>query len=226
MTPFKEIGECLVSAGETDYFFRPSLLNMTRIGSPAEIVQAFYDLHNDEVTPLVERAIKAYGFVPEWLMQHIRSSDYGKRALLSAMSVLEACTDTDMTPLIGEFLPAKRKGRTFKRRYGAMSDFEMLVLARSLITHGVIGKAKVRQLQKHEGGSASTEFNAFEYISAARSHFGISRNEAEQLTMTEFQMMISAKYPDQKGFTREEYDSVADNYLARKADRLKKSASR
>jgi len=224
MTPFKEIGECLVSAGEEDYFFRPSLLSMTRIGSPVEIVQAFYDLHNDEVTPLVERAIKAYGLVPEWLMQHIRSADYGKRALLSAMSVLEACTDTDVAPLIGEFLPAKRKGRAFKRRYGAMSDFEMLVLARSLITHGVIGKAKVRQLQKHEGGSASTEFNAFEYISAARSHFGISRSEAEQLTMTEFQMMISAKYPDQKGFTREEYDSVQDDFLARQARRRAKAA--
>ncbi len=224
MIPFKEIGECMVSAGEVDYFFRPSLLNMTRIGSPEEIVQALYDLHNDEVTPLLERAVKAYGLVPEWLMQHIRRSDYGKRALLSAMSVLEACTDNDVTPLTGEFLPAKRKGRAFKRRYGLMGDFEMLILARSLITHGVIGKAKVRQLQKHEGGSSSTEFNAFEYISAARNHFGVCRAEAEQLTMTEFQMMISTKYPDQKGFTRDEYNQVADDYLARKAKKLAKAS--
>ncbi|WP_256872117.1 DUF6246 family protein, partial [Enterobacter cloacae] len=25
-------------------------------------------------------------------------------------------------------------------------------------------------------------------------------------TMTEFQMLLSAKYPEQKGFTRDEYD--------------------
>lgn len=48
----------------------------------------------------------------------------------------------------------------------------------------------------------------------------MSREEAEQLTMTDFQLLLAAKYPDQKDFTREEYDSVADDYLARKARRL------
>ncbi|MCL7648079.1 DUF6246 family protein, partial [Enterobacter hormaechei] len=38
-----------------------------------------------------------------------------------------------------------------------------------------------------------------------------SREEAENLTMTEFAMMLNAKYPDQKGFTREEYDAVMDD---------------
>lgn len=32
-----------------------------------------------------------------------------------------------------------------------------------------------------------------------------------ELTMTEFAMMLNAKYPDQKGFTREEYDAVMDD---------------
>ncbi len=78
----------------------------------------------------------------------------------------------------------------------------------------------IQRLQKHEGFGTSSEFNAFEYISAARAHLGISREEAEQLTMTEFQMMLAAKFPEQKGFTREEYDNVADDYLAKKARKL------
>lgn len=41
--------------------------------------------------------------------------------------------------------------------------------------------------------------------------------------MTEFQTLIAAKYPDQKGFTKDEYDAVADEYLAKKARRLAKS---
>ncbi|KUQ43263.1 hypothetical protein AWI16_14940 [Enterobacter ludwigii] len=61
------------------------------------------------------------------------------------------------------------------------------------------------------------------YISAARNHFGMSRAEASQLTMTEFQMLLAAKYPDQKGFTREEYDSIADDYLAKQAARRAKA---
>jgi len=223
MTPYKEIGECLITAGEDEYFFRPSFSAMSRIGEPQEIVQTFADLHHDELTPLIERATDAYGHVPAWLIEHIRSCSYGKRALMGAMTVMQACCEDDLSALIGEFRPARAKGRPFKRRMGLMGDFVLLLIAQSLITHGIIGKAKVRQLQRHETGKATTEFNAFDYVSAARNHFSMTRSEAEQLTMTEFQHMLAAKYPDQKGFTREEYDQVADDYLARKASRLAKS---
>ena len=224
MTPMKEIGECLISTHDADYMFRPSFSNMMRIGDPQEIVQAFYDLHSDEVTPLIERAVAAYGHVPAWLIEHMRSSTYGKRALMAAFSVMEACSESDLSSLIGEFRPAKAKGKAFKRRVGLMGDFDILLIAQSLITHGIIGKAKVRQLQRYENSAGTSEFSAFEYISAARNHFGISREEAERLTMTEFQHMLNAKYPDQKGFTREEYDSVQDDFLARQARRRAKAA--
>ena len=88
--------------------------------------------------------------------------------------------------------------------------------------HGIVGKAKVRQLQRHETGERTTEFKAFDYISAARSHFGMNRTEASQLTMTEFILFLNAKYPNQKGFTRDEYDQITNDYLARKARRLAK----
>lgn len=224
MMIMKEIGECMISTPNADYIFRPSFANMMRIGEPQEIVQTFADLHNDEVTPLIERSVMAYGCVPEWLVEHIRCSTYGKRALIAAFSVMEACSDDDLSPLIGEFRPAKAKGKPFKRRAGQMDDFGILLIAQSLITHGIIGKAKVRQLQRNESTTATTEFRAFEYISAARNHFGISREEAERLTMTEFTLMLAAKYPDQKGFTRDEYDAVADEYIAKKARKLAKAA--
>jgi len=216
----KEIGECLMSTPDADYLFRPSFINMMRIGEPQEIVQVFADLHSDEITPMTERALAAYERIPLWLIDHIRTSTYGKRALVAAITVLEACSSDDLTPLIGELRPAKAKGKTFKRRMGLMDDFDMVLIAQSLITHGIIGKARVRQLQRNESGEATTEFNAFEYISAARTHFGISREEAQQLTMTEFQLMLSAKYPAQKGYTKEEYDQAADDYFAKKARRL------
>ncbi|AVG33330.1 DUF6246 family protein [Enterobacter asburiae] len=219
MIPMKEIGECLISVGEEEYFFRPSFINMTRIGEPKEIVQAFYELHHDEISNVLQSAFEVYGLIPEWLIQHIKSTSYGRKAVMASMTVLAACCDHDVTQLIGEIRPAKASGKTFKIRRGSMDEFDMLVIAQSLITHGIIGKAKVRKLQRHESGETTTEFNAFEYISAARNHFGMSRTEASQLTMTEFQMLLAAKYPDQKGFTREEYDSIADEYLAKQAVR-------
>ncbi|MDI3440338.1 DUF6246 family protein [Erwinia sp. V90_4] len=223
MTPYKEIGECLITAGEDEYFFRPSFSAMSRIGEPQEIVQAFYDLHNDEVTPLLQRAMDAYGTIPAWLLDHVSRREIGKPAIMAAMSVLTACCERDLSRLIGEIIPGKSGKWTFVWRKGAMPLSDMVLIAQSLITHGIIGKAKVRQLQRHESNKATTEFNAFEYISAARNHFGMSRDEAEQLSMTEFQMMLAAKYPEQKGFTRDEYEAVADEYLAKKARRLSKA---
>lgn len=224
MTPIKEIGECLITVGEDEYFFRPSFAAMSRIGEPQEIVQAFYDLHNDEVTPLLQRAMDAYGIIPAWVIAHVSRREIGKPAIMAAMGVLAACCERDMSRIIGEIIPGKSGKWTFVYRKGVMPLSDMILIAQSLITHGIIGKAKIRQLQRNESNKATTEFNAFEYISAARAHLGMSREEAEQLTMTEFQLMLAAKYPEQKGFTREEYDSVADDYMARKARRMSKAA--
>lgn len=221
MTPLKAIGECVISTSQRDYLFRPSLAAMTRIGEPAEIVQTFYDLHNDEAGPLIERAITAYGSVPAWLMRHISRPVFGKHAVLAAVTVLQACCDEDCAVLTGELVPRKTQKGGVIWRPGSMVFANLVLVAQSLITHGIIGKAKVRRLQRHESTKRTTEFHAVEYINAARSHFGISRHEAESLTMTEFSLLMAAKYPEQKGFTREEYDQVADDYLRRKAIRLK-----
>ncbi|EOL8949881.1 DUF6246 family protein [Cronobacter dublinensis] len=223
-TPLKDIGECLISVDCEDYFFRPSFVNMSRIGEPEEIVQVFYDLHNDEVTSLVNRAVEAYGYVPQWLFSHIKTTNYGRKAFLASVVVLNACCDKDAAPLTGVFHPSKSNGRTFKIRKGALPESDMLLIAQSLITHGVIGKAKVRKLQRHESGETSTEFRAVDYIVAAQAHFGMTAQEASNLTMTKFQMLLATKFPEQKGFTKEEYDTVADDYFERKARRLGKVA--
>lgn len=220
MTPLKEIGELVVSDAKNDYFFRPSFVNMAKIGEPKEIVETFAELHSDEVIDTLSRAVEAYGHVPVWLSEIVLKVEFSKKAISAAMTVMQACCDDDLSPIIGELRPSKRGKKAFTYLAGSMPLSDMIVIARSLITHGIIGKAKVRRLQRHESGSYVSEFNAFEYISAARNHFGMNRTEAEQLSMTEFQLMLAAKYPDQNGLTSEEYDAVADDYLAKKAAKI------
>lgn len=239
MTPWKEIGECLINNGAEEYFFRPSFTAMSRIGTPEEIVETFYALHNDEATPRLKALVDNYQAIPEhqrrfyaaysgsdiapaFALKWLLSSACSKAAISAAMIVLTACCDRDTTPLTGELVPGKTGRRAFMYRSGAMPISDMVLIAQSLIQHGIIGKAKVRKLQRHEGRSTSSEFNAFEYISAARTHLDMSREEAEQLTMTEFQMMLAAKFPEQKGFTREEYDQVTEEFMARKVRRMQK----
>jgi lambda repressor-like predicted transcriptional regulator len=71
----------------------------------------------------------------------------------------------------------------------------------------------------------ANEFKAFDYISAARSHFGMNRTEASQLTMTEFQMLLAAKYPDQKALLAKSTTASPMNiWLNRRFDaRMRKS---
>lgn len=210
MIPFTEIGEMLISDADRDYFFRPSFANMSRIGSPAAIVERFAELHTSDAPRLLEAAIGAYGEIPGWLLTHINVPSFSSDAIYAGMIVMQACCDEDISALVGELRPSKRGKRAFVYRQGKMPASDIIVLGQALITHGIIGKAKVRKLQRHESNSYVNEFNAFEYISAARNHFNMPRAEAEQLTMTEFQQLLAAKYPEQKGFTREEYDQVMD----------------
>ena len=224
MTPVKEFGECVITAGDRDYFFRPSLLAMSRIGDPAEIVQAFYDLCNDETTPFAQRAAEAYirdeySRFPDCVRRFMQSGLLSRKALMAAHTVLTACCDDDISDLVGWMKPGKSRKRSFVWRPGSMPPESMVIVAQSLMMHGIIGKAKIRKLQRHESSDTTSEFRASDYIIAARNHFGISKEEAGQLTMTEFQLMLIAKYPEQKGYTREEYNNAADDYFARRKRR-------
>lgn len=217
MNPMVEIGEMLISDRYTDYFFRPSFTAMSRIGSPADIVDAYATLNGYEVAQVVASAKDSYGEIPEWLVKALRKPAYGRKVLSTAMHVMQSCCDEDVTLLIGEWRAGK-KGVIYHR--GSMLSGEIILIAHTLIEHGVMGKAKIRKPQRAETNSYVNEFRAIEYINSARIHFGISRVEAELLTMTEFQLMLNAKYPDQKGFTREEYDTVRDDYFKRREERI------
>jgi len=222
MTALTDIGELSVSdslTGGKDYLLRPSFEAMTRIGTPEEIVQAYATIHGSDVSRLIEACAGTLHRLPDWLSPSFNRA--AEKLLSTSMHVLQACCDADLTPMIGEW---KGWRHCIVYRSGQLPKNDIIVLAQHLIQHGVVGKAKVRQLQRHESGERTSEFKAFDYISAARSHFGMNRAEASQLTMTEFQMLLAAKYPDQKGFTRAEYDAVADDYLKKQAARRAKAA--
>ncbi|HEK2895933.1 TPA: hypothetical protein SMT94_000004 [Proteus mirabilis] len=208
MTPMLEIGEMVISTDKTDYFFRPSFANMTRIGDPKQIVDIFALLNGIEIQNLLRQATMNYQKIPDWLFKMINKPVYGRNILQLAMLVMQSCCNDECDEIIGEWKPGKR-GLVYKQ--GKMPISDIILIARELFTHGVIGKAKIRQLQRNESqNDFSDSFLSIEYISAARAHFGMTRYDAEQLTMTEFQLMLKAKYPDEKGFTKEEYNAIME----------------
>lgn len=216
----KEIGEVAISdsrEGGKDYLLRPSLSAMMGLGDPGEIVSIYAQVHGGEVQTLLATCETGFKVIPDWIAPSFNAAS--DNMLLASMLVLQACCDDDLTDAIGEWV--EENGR-IAYRPGLMPKDEIIIFARHLMQHGVIGKAKVRQLQRNENNEATNEFRAIDYIVAAQAHFGMSETEAAGLTMTKFQLLLAAKYPDQKGFTREEYDAVADDYLAKQAARRAK----
>ena len=112
---------------------------------------------------------------------------HGPRAEIEAGYVLAClCDQDDPTQLIGWI------DSDGLRNPGTMPSAEQVILARHLMHHGIVGKAKPSK----GGGQYSDRFDAAEYIAAARVHLGLSSSDAEGLSMTEFQTMLAMKYPE------------------------------
>ncbi len=207
MIPLTDIGEVVLTdrmeAG-SEFFLRPSFLAMNRIGSPSEIVSVYALIHGGEAQSLIT-ACAALGSFPAWLSTSFdRIAD---RILTASIHVMQACCDEDLSAMTGKWVEAPN-GIAYEP--GSLSRNDIILIAQSLMTHGIIGRAKVRKLQRHESNDTTPAFNALEYINAAQIHFDMSREDAANLTMTEFALLLNAKYPSQKGLTREEYDQVMD----------------
>lgn len=221
MAVLKDIGELGISdsrEGGRDYVLRPSFEAMARLGEPEEIVRLYAEINGSDVQRAFYDCDEAFGGVPDWMLPVI--NNLSDKILSASMLVLQACCEEDLTRAIGEWSEIEGKIMYLP---GIMPKEDIVTLAKELMLHGIIGNAKVRRLQRHEAKETTTEFNAAEYIAAAQTHFNIGLSEASQLTMTAFQLLLAAKYPDQKGFTRDEYDAIANEYLARQAARRGKA---
>lgn len=178
------IGDAMVQAGDVSVLFRPSLANITQIGSPTEIVEAYALVMADEA-PWFER-------------------------LTRCMDVLYACADrfdADVERMIGHYNP-------IKRRYtpGRIEPRAVIAIACQMMRHGVIGDME-RQRTK-QGDDYTREFLAVDMAAMAQAHLGVSVDESWQMTMTSIVRAMASKFPlpeDQKiagGMTVEDNDKA------------------
>lgn len=134
---------------------------------------------------------------------HLFAALHGPNAAKEAAYVLAClCDQDDSLPLIGWTDEAGDHP-------GLMPASEQIVIARHLMQHGIVGKAR----PSNGEGKFSDRFDAAEYVAAARVHLGLSSADAEALSMTEFQTMFEMKFPEagekkRNVPSREEYDAA------------------
>lgn len=220
-TPLTEIGEMRISLADRSFFFKPSFAAMARIGTGAEIVEIYAKLNGADYVRTMQHLEGLPFGAQVQVMKTVSRPVFGRHVLSAAFIIMQCCCEDDISVLIGSWKPTPRG---VKYMPGVMPVSDIITLARNLIEHGVIGKSPLKVPQRSESQAKTTSgFNISQYIISARTHFGISREEAEDLSMTEFQQMIKNKYPEPKGLTREQYDTVVD---ASKDDRAKIAARR
>lgn len=139
---------------------------------------------------------------------------HGPRAVQEASYVLASlCDQEDPTPMVGW---VDEHGT----HPGMMPEAEKVILARHLMLHGIVGKAR----PGNGDGKFSDAFDASEYISAARVHLGLSSADAEALSMTEFQGMFEMKFPDEPGSKAADIPSAEEYAEAMKASEVRRAA--
>lgn len=208
-----DIGEIVVSVKKrgalsgkkNDYLFIPSFENLSKLGEPAEIISAYTVLLSNSEYEAMNRFSEPYSY----LIKYINEKQLLK--LQTAKQVLRCCCNDDITDLIG--------GK--KKKKGLMPEQNIFLLAKTLLDYGVTGRAKVRISQRNESKSYTSEFKVNDYINNAIVHLGLSLDEAKKLTMTEYILLMSKKYPDNDGLTSQEYDDAVAQYKQQRAERLR-----
>ena len=181
------------AADGSEWTFTPAIGRIASLGTPRQIVECFGALH-------------------------------GPRAGQEAAYILcSLCDQEGAVELTGTWEPvADGLGLDAgERRHvpGLMPVSEQIIIARHLMTHGIIGQAKPGERRAGARGKFSEEFHAAEYVAAACVHLGLTRAEAEALSMTEFQRMLEMKFPEQAKKaasvpTKEEYAEVMRKFKA------------
>lgn len=173
-----DIGEIGIHKGGAVYKLRPSLYAISKLGAPAEIVRLFADLH-------VERTDKR-GQTEQFAL---------------ALGVLHACADSDewAEEIIGTYTPSQQEwGKAWRPgvyRPGAVNAAHVLVMARSLMVHGVIGDVEALPRNADDEQNYSAEFVPRDYVAMAVAHLGMGEVEAWRMTMTSLALALRSKYP-------------------------------
>lgn len=223
-TPLTEIGELRISLADKSFFLKPSFRAMNEIGTPKEIVEMYATLNGADYLQTMQHIEGLPPGAQIQVMKTVSKPVYGRHVLSAAYIVMQACCEEDMSMLIGGWKPTMRGVRYVP---GVMPVSDIIIIARNLLDHGIIGKSPLKVPQRSESQKQTTnEFNASQYIISARTHFGMTREEAEDLSMTEFQQMIKNKYPEPPGMTREEYDQAYDDLQDMRAKRKAKAAKK
>lgn len=170
------IGEVGVHHAGGSHILRPSLLAMSRLGTPAEIVTT--------VSVVFGEGLNCHPGARK--LAH-------KQQLRAALEVWQACApeDADLDDITGRF--SMRGGWVM----GRSDPADVVVIAQALLRHGVCGDPDPPSADDPPARDSeySPGFDCRKHAALAMGHLGLSEAEAWNMTMTGLRLAMEAKYP-------------------------------
>lgn len=114
--------------------------------------------------------------------------------LADCVAVLYACADEDVSDLAGA-LEAQEEGKPLRYVPGTLPVEHVVLLAQSLVRHGIVGVAKEQPRPADHEPEYMREFDAREHAALAMAHLGLIEREAWNMTMTGLVAALRAKFP-------------------------------
>lgn len=163
-----EIGHFSVTINDKTFSLIPSLRNIAKIADSKRILRMYEMIHSPRI--------------PVWLRLEI------------GRDVLLACSDNEE---IDAHLIYCRKQKPHLNK-NTISINDQIVVAAALMRHGVAGVNRPSyEGSKKSTGKALDKFDVNKIVSDAMIHFGLSKQEALDLTMSEFCYLLASKFPSE-----------------------------
>lgn len=175
-----DIGQFAIHINDATFIFTPSFLNMTKIGTPSEIVKTFSIIFG------AEDSVSEQFFID------------------LVDKVLTACCESDCSVITGYLEGNENKLVTVD----GLTIHDRVILAQHLLKHGLIGESQLKK--KSDNADYSDEFHAKKFVYMAVAHLGMSEVDAWNMSMTAFQEAMEAKFPtnDKEIISQDDYDSA------------------
>lgn len=182
-----DIGHIAIEVGEQRWEFIPSFKNMRSICEPEQLPDLFATLFGAGFDSLLKTPVKG------GLLNNLAIYE-SRRVCSIAALVMQCCCDDDVTPLTGRIVWERGPNVV---RTGYLTPNAMIHVARVLMSHGIIGKFESAEGKKQKQDKRD-KVDVYEFVEIAAMHLDIPMSDAENLTKTEFDRLLAAKYPKQK----------------------------
>lgn len=155
----------------------------------------------------------------------------GNGAFDDALSVIFACSEEDLSPVFGCYVPAQA-GTGWRYKAGKADIRHVMPIAQCLLKHGITGSLPEIRQKEQQSGSFTQEFNARDHVALAMAHLGMSELDAWDLTMTSLVGALRSKYPPQpsndpgsKAPTKQQHDETMAWFERVEAMRTKRNGA-